>query len=206
MWQLQKHSTSISKPPPEQHLVNVPPWPHLPTKVRPSDRLVSGKLTILVVNLLLTLFRSDHPTLAGDWHSEDVECKISERHWDPSCRGKICVIKKVSFPESSVWIKTSDSTVEVFNSMLEPVQPLKYDKVNYTFKSIEKIRPVSKNILTNYLSRSKYYTVTMLARQANCFRLTMPTMLATFTWMRTHGWKLVRSSFLAKSTRIRKKH
>ena len=64
-----------------------------------------------------------------NWHSEDVEAEILSSHANAAHRGKICVIKTVSWGPCSVWIISDDLTIYVEREDLKPVQPRKNHKV-----------------------------------------------------------------------------
>ena len=67
--------------------------------------------------------------MANNWHSKDIEAKIRSSHDNAEYRGKICVIKTVSWGPCSVWIISSDQTISVERKDLKPVKPRKKDKV-----------------------------------------------------------------------------
>jgi len=64
-----------------------------------------------------------------NWHSEDVEAEILSSHANAAHRGKICVIKTVTWGPCSVWIISDDLTIYVEREDLKPVQPRKNHKV-----------------------------------------------------------------------------
>ena len=68
-----------------------------------------------------------------NWHSEDVEAEILYTrgpHRDYAVhRGKICVIKTVSWGPCWVWIVSDDETIYVEREDLKPVKPRKNHKV-----------------------------------------------------------------------------
>ena len=66
-----------------------------------------------------------------NWHSEDVEAEILSSHANAAHRGKICVIKTVSWGPCSVWIISDDQTIFVEREDLKPVKPQKNHKVAF---------------------------------------------------------------------------
>ena len=65
-----------------------------------------------------------------NWHSEDVEAEILSSHANAAHRGKICVIKTVSWGPCSVrTISTDPETIYVRREDLKPFKPRINQKV-----------------------------------------------------------------------------
>jgi len=71
---------------------------------------------------------TDGLTLANDWHTEGVECKISG-HPVMSLWNKICLIKTVTDTKCRVRIKESNQIIVVGCEHLKPVTPQVNEKV-----------------------------------------------------------------------------